>query len=150
MEATRTTLPVDDRAVAEVTAVVHQPAEPRAPGVLLTHGAGGDLDSAGLVALAEVLAGLGHVTVRANLPYRESGRKAPPRAESSAKVLPSLVESARASVGGTPGWAESPWILGGKSYGGRVASLAVAGGLGIRSRPYTWPSRECSGGRDRS
>jgi uncharacterized protein len=120
----RARLPLDDPLVAGVTAAVHMPARATRRPVLLTHGAGGDLDADGLVALAAVLAGDGHAVVRANLPYREAGRRAAPRADRSVEPFRRVASAAASLLGDT-----RPWILGGKSYGGRVASLAVADGL---------------------
>jgi hypothetical protein len=92
--------------------------------VALTHGAGGDVHGAGLQALAQGLAALGHTVVRFNLPYREAGRSSPPAAEKSVPGYREGFEAARARIGD-----ERPWAAGGKSYGGRVASLAVAEGM---------------------
>ncbi|GGI09501.1 alpha/beta hydrolase family protein [Egicoccus halophilus] len=127
MSTERRSLPVTAANVDHVTASLHVPDEVSRPPVLLTHGAGGDLDGEGLVALAEVLAGLGCVVVRANLPYREAGRRAAPRAESSVAPFLSLWAAADALLRdeGLP-TAGPGWVLGGKSYGGRVASLATA------------------------
>jgi predicted alpha/beta-hydrolase family hydrolase len=94
--------------------------------VLLTHGAGGDVHGAGLAALATGLAGLGHTVVRFNLPYREAGRSSPPAAEKSVPGYREGYEAARARIGGG-----RPWAVGGKSYGGRVASMAVADGMDV-------------------
>ena len=94
--------------------------------VLLTHGAGGDVHGAGLQALAQRLAALGHTVVRFNLPYREAGRSSPPAAEKSVPGYREGYEAARDAVGDSRGWA-----VGGKSYGGRVASLAVAEGMEV-------------------
>lgn len=110
-------------AVDTVSAVVHRPTRPGRPAFLLTHGAGGDMEGAGLIALCDAIAARGHLVVRANLPYRESGRKAPPRADRSVPGFHALFASARELAPRTP------WVVGGKSYGGRVASLAVADGL---------------------
>jgi uncharacterized protein len=114
-------LPIEDAPVPHVSAALHRPSRRGGAPVLLTHGAGGDLDNAGLVALAELLADLGHLVVRANLPYREAGRRGAPRAESNVGHLRKLLASAAAVTG-----VEGPWIAGGKSYGGRVASLLAA------------------------
>jgi uncharacterized protein len=114
-------LPITDAPVEQVTAALHRPSRRGGAPVLLTHGAGGDLDNAGLVALAELLAELGHPVVRANLPYREAGRRGAPRAESNVAHLRRVLDSA-ANITGL----EGPWIAGGKSYGGRVASLLAA------------------------
>jgi uncharacterized protein len=119
----RLTLPVDDPLVAGVSAAVHRPARARGCGVVLVPGAGGTLDGEGLTALAELFAALGHPTVRANLPYRELGRP-PPRAERSVASFGRVVAAARRALPDLP----SPWVLGGASYGGRVATMAVAEG----------------------
>jgi len=127
----RVYLPVVDANVDHVRAVLHLPDEVAGPPVLLTHGAGGDLDGDGLIALAEVLAGLGCVTLRANLAYREAGRRAAPRAETSVAPFRSVWRSADDLLhteGIHPG--ATGWVVGGKSYGGRVASLAVVTGPG--------------------
>ena len=116
-------LPLEDPAVDGVTAAIHDVPRSRAMPVLLAPGAGGDLDGEGLTALAETLAGLGHPVVRVNLPHHELGRRSAPRAERSVAPLQQLLRAAREELGRT-----GRWILGGKSYGGRVASLAVAGG----------------------
>lgn len=106
------------------TTIVDPPGGPTplAPNVLLTHGAGGDISSRGLAAWAEVLAAHGHLVVRANLPYRDAGRKAPPRAERSVEPFAAIAEEVRREHRGV-------WAVGGRSYGGRVASMAVAAGL---------------------
>ena len=118
------TLPLDGARVPTVTAAVHHPDAVAGPGVLLAPGAGGDLDGEGLRALAVLFAGLGYPTVRVNLPHQEGGGRGAPRAERSVDAYRQLVEGARAAVA-----APGPWIVGGKSYGGRVASMAVAAGM---------------------
>lgn len=106
-----------------VSAVVHRPSRPHRPAFLLTHGATGNLDGAGLTALCDSIAAQGHLVVRANLPFREAGQRTPPRADRSVAGFVALATSVRELAPRTP------WVLGGKSYGGRVASLAVAAGL---------------------
>lgn len=69
------------------------------------------------------LAARGHLVVRFNLPYRSAGGRTPPVAERSVPGFVGAFEQVRARP------AEQVWAVGGKSYGGRVASLAVAGGL---------------------
>lgn len=121
-------LRIDDAAVPEVSAVAHPaigeppPAGPARLAALLVPGAGGSLEIAGLVGLAAVLASLGVETVRANLPHHEAGRR-PPRADRSVPALARMLGAARAEVA-----PDATWLLGGRSYGGRVASLAVADG----------------------
>lgn len=124
MTTTTLSLPLDDPAVEQVTAVHHAPGRRRGPPVLLAPGAGGDLDGPGLVALAELLASLGNPVVRTNLPHHEVGRRAAPKAERSVGAYGRILVAAKRATR-----LRDPWILGGKSYGGRVASMAVADGL---------------------
>ncbi|MHB8466255.1 MAG: alpha/beta hydrolase family protein [Acidimicrobiales bacterium] len=90
--------------------------------VLLAPGAGADRNQATLVALDEVLSGAGMIVVRMDFPYRKAGRKAPDRE-------PVLLDAVRgeASV-----LASSDLVLGGRSMGGRICSMAVADGLPAR------------------
>jgi uncharacterized protein len=117
-------LPIADARVTQVTAAYHTPSRRRGPAVLLAPGAGGSLEGDGLRSLAEVLVSLGLPVVRTNLPHHEGGRRAAPKAERSVGAYRQLVAAAQESTG-----IKGPWILGGKSYGGRVASMAVAEGL---------------------
>lgn len=98
--------------------------------LLLTHGAGGDAAGAGLAALATGLAGAGHLVVRFNMAYREAGRATPPAAEKSVPGYLAAYADCRHQLD-QPG--SGPWALGGKSYGGRVASLAVSAGRAVGS-----------------
>lgn len=91
--------------------------------VLLFPGAGSAADHPGLVAIERALAAApaGHKagtlsTVRADFPYRLAGRRAPDRPP----VLLRAVRDAAASL------AAEPLVLGGRSMGGRICSLAVA------------------------
>ena len=102
----------------------HSEEGPHGAGALLTHGAGGDCRGPGLPALAGGLAGLGHPGGRFDLPYRVAGRKTPPTAELSAPAFTGALAAARSTRPDVPAW-----DVGGKSYGGRVASRAVARGL---------------------
>ena len=124
MTPTSLSLQVSDAPVPQVTAALHTPSRRRGPAVLLAPGAGGDLDGPGLYALAEVLASLGLPVVRTNLPHHEGKRRAAPKAERSVQHYRQIVAAAQQATG-----LKGPWILGGKSYGGRVASMAVADGL---------------------
>ncbi|MGH2705269.1 MAG: alpha/beta hydrolase family protein [Actinomycetota bacterium] len=115
----------DGRREVNVRAVADLPASVAGPGLLLTHGAGGDIFGAGLSALAAGLAGRGHPVVRFNLPYREAGRTTPPAAERSVPAYAAAFEQAGEALSSVTG----TWSAGGKSYGGRVASMAVAEGM---------------------
>ncbi|MBB3643916.1 hypothetical protein FHX14_000075 [Rhizobium sp. BK619] len=86
--------------------------------ILLAHGAGAPMDSASMTAAAEALAGSGFRVARFEFAYmaarRTGDRKPPPRAE----TLNPEYEAAIAELG-----VGGPLIIGGKSMGGRVASM---------------------------
>ena len=120
-------LPVADEPVDAVSGTVHEPRRPRGGAVLLAQGAGSDKDSDSLVALAEAIAGEGHLVVRVNLPYRQAGAKRrPPRADRAVPGYRQVLEAARREVA-----PRRAWVAGGKSYGGRVASMAAAEGMDV-------------------
>jgi predicted alpha/beta-hydrolase family hydrolase len=87
--------------------------------ILLAHGAGAPMDSASLTAAARALAEAEFRVARFEFGYmagrRQGVRKPPPRAET---VMPKYV-AAIDDLGPTPG----PLLIGGKSMGGRVASM---------------------------
>ncbi len=88
--------------------------------VLLAHGAGAPMDSGSMTAAARALADAGLRVARFEFAYmaarRDGGRRPPPRAET-------LVPAYRAVVAALD--ATGPLVIGGKSMGGRVASMAV-------------------------
>lgn len=108
----------------EVRVEVHRPDSVAGPCFFLTHGAGGDLNTVGLRALADGIAGLGYLVVRSDLPYRAAGRASPPLAEKSVPGFSRTFEAVRARFGPA-----ERWVVGGRSYGGRVASMAAAAGM---------------------
>jgi hypothetical protein len=87
---------------------------PRIEGLFLTPGAGSTAEHSSLRAIEAAVAPL--PVIRHDFPYRRAGRKAPDRA-------PVLLADIAAAVPG-PGW-----VLGGRSMGGRMCSMAVADGL---------------------
>ncbi len=94
---------------------------PRA--LLLTPGAGSDREHPTLVAIERATPGL--AVERVDFPYRRAGRKAPDRA-------PVLVECIRAeavALAERAGCELGEILLGGRSMGGRMCSLAIAEGL---------------------
>ena len=94
-----------------------------AEAMLLTPGAGSAASHSSLVALEEALAPL--PVARVDFPYRREGRKAPDRAP---KLVACIREEAAALAART-GAAPERIVLGGRSMGGRMCSLAVAEGL---------------------
>ena len=87
--------------------------------LLLAHGAGAPMDSASMNAIAKVLAKAELRVVRFEFGYMASrrtsaGRKPPPRAD---KLMPEYIAAIDALD------VKGPLIIGGKSMGGRVASM---------------------------
>ncbi len=114
--------------------------------VLLAHGAGAAMDSPFMEAFASGLAGRGYRVARFEFPYmaerRKSGRKPPPN---PAAVLLETWKAAIAAHGD-----RRNMVIGGKSLGGRTASLAAASlesdGAGVRGLvclgyPFQAPGR---------
>lgn len=91
--------------------------------VLLAPGAGSDRNQPALMAMEAALAPL--PVERIDFPYRREGRKFPDRA-------PRLVGAVVAAAGALAvraGVATGRLVLGGRSMGGRICSMAVAEGL---------------------
>ena len=89
--------------------------------ILLAHGAGAPMDSASMTAVAKALAEAGFRVARFEFAYMAGrrgpeGRKPPPRAD---KVMPEYVQAI------TDLKVKGPLIIGGKSMGGRVASMVA-------------------------
>src|SRR3954465_10871744 len=93
----------------------------RAP--LLTPGAGAGRDQPALVAVEEALAPV--PVERMDFPYRKAGRKAPDKAP----VLVNAVREGAAELAKRTGLKPDRLVLGGRSMGGRICSMAVSEGL---------------------
>jgi len=94
--------------------------------LLLAHGAGAPADSPFMEELAQALARRGVTVVRMEFPYmqkrREDGRKRPPdRAEKLLASFRDQLARLREETG-----PDTPLFIGGKSMGGRMASLLAA------------------------
>lgn len=90
------------------------------PQLVLAHGAGGDLRGALLEGFAGGLAAAGVGCLRFNFLYTERGRRAPDREP--------LLRSAWAAAFERGGDLGAPVWAGGKSMGGRIASMMAADG----------------------
>ena len=100
------------------------PRRPKGPGALLLFpGAGSPASHPSLVAIEQAVAPL--PTSRADFPYRREGRRAPDRPP---KLLACVVEEA-ALLADRAGVSPDRIVLGGRSMGGRMCSIAVADGL---------------------
>lgn len=96
--------------------------------VALWPGAGTSADHPSLRAIEEGLAPL-HVE-RFDFPYRREGRRAPDRANKLIASLRADVADLCARLGTTPDHV----VLGGRSMGGRMCSMAVAGATGATAK----------------
>ena len=82
------------------------------------HGAGADMRHASMEAIASAFAGIGLATLRFNFPFKEAGKsRVDSQAVSTATIAAALERGQRESDG--------PHLLGGHSFGGRMASHAV-------------------------
>ncbi len=109
---------------AEETAAAYDPGAgpPGSPVFLCAHGAGGNMDDGAVRALSATLTGRGLGVVRFNFLYRALGKKVPdpmPRLMATFSAVARSVEQRLGQV---------PLILGGRSMGGRTASMLVADG----------------------
>jgi predicted alpha/beta-hydrolase family hydrolase len=91
--------------------------------LLLAPGAGADRDHHTLVALEQALAPL--PVGRMDFPYRKAGKKAPDRAPVAVAAVRAEAEALVSEAAVDP----ASLVLGGRSFGGRMCSMAVAEGL---------------------
>ncbi|WP_133831506.1 alpha/beta family hydrolase [Arthrobacter sp. AG258] len=118
---------------ATFSAIYARPHQPTAT-VVVTHGAGAGMDHPFLRGFTDALNGLGLATLRFNFPYREAGRKFPDRPPAAIAAWRAAMDTARAQAKANgdsgPVWAA------GKSFGGRMASMAVADGMAAQGLVY--------------
>jgi hypothetical protein len=114
---------------------------PFVSGLLLAPGASAGSDQPALVAIDRAVSALGLLVERIDFPYRLAGRRRPdaPRVLietvcSSARALAARAGPSPARGAGAPAAAVATdtgsLLLGGRSMGGRICSMAVAEGLG--------------------
>jgi uncharacterized protein len=96
---------------------------PRGGALLLAPGAGSSRDNPSLVAIEAAVSPL--PVTRMDFPYRQAGRKAPDRPA----VLLAAVREEAAALCAAAGVEPERLVLGGRSMGGRMCSMAVADGL---------------------
>ncbi|MDI3331321.1 MAG: dienelactone hydrolase family protein [Micrococcus sp.] len=121
----RLSIPVGEGTVTAAHArTAHTTGRPGTPPtVVLAHGAGAGMDHPFLTGFTGALTDAGTATWRFNFPYAEAGKKFPDRAPVAIATWRAVMEAARERAGGGPVWAA------GKSFGGRMASMAVAEGM---------------------
>ena len=106
-----------------VRGFLHRAIGEGADGLVLTHGAGANCQSPLLRALGDAFSAAGVTVLRCDLPFRQARPKGPPMRASGDKDqqgLRAAADALRQHVGGRI-------FLGGHSYGGRQASMLVAG-----------------------
>ncbi|MEI5585427.1 MULTISPECIES: alpha/beta hydrolase family protein [unclassified Agromyces] len=108
--------------IGTVPAVLLRPAGAAAT-VVVAHGAGAGKDHPFLTGFCRALADVGVATLRFDFPYREAGRRFPDRPPVAIAAWRAVMDAAAGAGDGEPVWAA------GKSYGGRMASMAVAEGM---------------------
>ena len=128
-------MPLTPRAVsihvgdAEVSGLSIRPSKPLAT-MVVAHGAGAGMEHPFLQGFSEAMADEGVATLRFNFPYREAGRRFPDRPPLAIAAWTAAMEAAAGLSEGEPLWAA------GKSFGGRMASMAVAEGMKTRGLVY--------------
>ena len=105
-----------------VSGVYARPENPLAT-MVVAHGAGAGMEHPLLQGFTRALNDDGVATLRFNFPYREAGRKFPDRPPAAIAAWRAAMDFAAAESHGEPVWAA------GKSFGGRMASMAVAEGM---------------------
>ena len=89
--------------------------------IVVAHGAGAGMDHPFLVGFTRAMNDEGVATLRFNFVYMEAGKRSPDRAPVAVATWRAATEEAtRRAKPGEPVWAS------GKSFGGRMASMAVA------------------------
>ena len=108
---------------AETTALFEPATAPSNGAVFVcAHGAGGHMTDRGMNALADELRGRGFDLVRFNFLYRERGKGGPDPMPRLKACMSAVIERVRAEL------EPRRLVIGGRSMGGRAASMLAAGG----------------------
>ena len=105
-----------------ISGIYARPAKPPAT-LVVGHGAGAGMDHPFLVGFTRAMNDEGIATLRFNFPYIENGRRSPDPAPFLQEAWGAAFAAASGRAQGEPVWG------GGKSLGGRIASMAVADGM---------------------
>jgi predicted alpha/beta-hydrolase family hydrolase len=110
---------------ADVPAAAVVPAKPTAM-LVVAHGAGAGMEHPFITGFCRAIADERVATLRFDFPYMAAGRRSPDPSPVAVAAVGAVFEAAAARAG------KAPVLVGGKSYGGRMASMAVAEGLPAR------------------
>jgi predicted alpha/beta-hydrolase family hydrolase len=91
---------------------------------LCAHGAGGNMNDRGVLAVSAELRRRGLDVVRFNFPYSERKSRRPDPMPLLQQCIVAVADDAREAIGSTR------WFIGGRSMGGRAASMLAADGFG--------------------
>jgi predicted alpha/beta-hydrolase family hydrolase len=114
---------------SDQTTAVYEPPPPTSEGgveravYVCAHGAGGNMSDRGMLASANALRGRGIGVVRYNFVYSEKKSGRPDRMPKLMETVTAVVEHVRAELG------QRTLIIGGRSMGGRAASMLAAEGF---------------------
>ncbi len=111
--------------IGAVPGVFARPDDARAT-MVVAHGAGAGKDHPFMSGFSRALAGLGIATLRFDFPYIAAGRRFPDRPPVAIATWRAVVDAARSRAD-----AREPVWASGKSFGGRMASMAVAAGMDV-------------------
>ena len=114
---------IDVASRGPVSAAYARPTDASAS-LVVAHGAGAGMDHPFLTGFTRATNDLGVATLRFNFPYLEAGRRSTDPAPVAISAWRAAFEAARSRAPD----AEPVWV-GGKSFGGRIASMAVAEGM---------------------
>ena len=101
--------------------------EPRAKGLVLTPGAGAGRDHSGLVAVDRAVTPLGVAVERVEFPGRAAGRRRP----DPPALCIETIRSATSALARRLSVPTGRIAIGGRSFGGRMCSMAAAEGLDV-------------------
>lgn len=109
--------------VGETTAVLERAAGEAAALFVAAHGAGSHRDHRSMLELSRVMRAHGFDVARFNFPYREKGKRVPDPMPKLQACLAAVADRARNEL------AKKKLVIGGRSMGGRVASMLAAEGF---------------------
>ena len=111
-----------------VSGVYSRPADAAAT-IVVAHGAGAGMEHPFMSGFTRAMHDLGYATLRFNFPYREAKRRFPDRPPVAIATWRAALAAAAERAGGADAGAGEPIWASGKSFGGRMASMAVADGM---------------------